>query len=304
MSSACHEPAGCNRVETNVMSWIKWSGLILASAACVAALLWAYGATSWATRTRKLTERLEAARVPPPVAAYDARELDGLPAPVQRYFRAVLRDGQSIVSAVSVSHSGRFNLSAVAERWKPFTSTQRVVTRRPGFVWDGRVAMLPGLTVHVHDAYIAGVGILHPALLGLFTLADLHGTGDIAEGELMRFVAEAAWYPTALLPSQGVRWEPLDARSARVTLDDEGLRLTLTFSFGDDGLIDTARAEARGRSVGERIEMTPWQGRFWNYAEHSGMKVPQDGEVAWLLPNGPRPYWRGHIESLRYELAR
>ena len=218
------------------MSWIKWSGLILASAACVAALLWAYGATSWATRTRKLTERLEAARVPPPVVADDARELDGLPAPVRRYFRAVLRDGQSIVSAVSVSHSGRFNLSAVAERWKPFTSTQRVVTRRPGFVWDGRVAMLPGLTVHVHDAYIAGVGILHPALLGLFTLADLHGTGDIAEGELMRFVAEAAWYPTALLPSQGVRWEPLDARSARVTLDDEGLRLTLTFSFGDDGL--------------------------------------------------------------------
>ena len=104
----------------------------------------------------------------------------------------------------------------------------------------------------------------------------------------------------------GVRtWaDLLEVAIKAAALDDEGLRLTLTFSFGDDGLIDTVRAEARGRSVGERIEMTPWQGRFWNYAEHSGMKVPQDGEVAWLLPDGPRPYWRGHIESLRYELAR
>ena len=57
----------------------------------------------------------------------------------------------------------------------PFTSTQRVTTRRPGFVWDARMAMAPGLTVHVHDAYIAGEGILHPAVLGLVSLTDLRG---------------------------------------------------------------------------------------------------------------------------------
>ena len=40
----------------------------------------------------------------------------------------------------------------------------------------------------------------------------------MAEGELMRFLAEAAWYPTALLPSQGVRWQGADERSAFATL--------------------------------------------------------------------------------------
>jgi hypothetical protein len=35
--------------------------------------------------------------------------------------------------------------------------------------------------------------------VALFTVADLHGPGDIAQGELMRFFAETAWYPTALL---------------------------------------------------------------------------------------------------------
>jgi hypothetical protein len=75
-----------------------------------------------------------------------------------------------------------------ADNWKPFTSHQRIVTRRPGFVWDARVRVMPGMEVHVHDAYVAGEGLLHPALLGLFTLADMRG-GEIARGELMHFCA-------------------------------------------------------------------------------------------------------------------
>ena len=152
-------------------------------------------------------------RIEPKV--FDKGELERLPAPVQRYLRAVLEDGQPIVAAVSVEHTGTFDLGKKAEQWKPFTSTQRVITRRPGFDWDARVAMVPGLAVRVHDAYVAGEGILHAALLGLVPLVNLRGTGEVAQGELMRFFAEAAWYPTALLPSQGVRWEAVDDRAAR-----------------------------------------------------------------------------------------
>lgn len=85
------------------------------------------------------------------------RELEGLPAPVQRYFRRVLRDGQPMVTGVRVRHQGTFNMGETTDQWKPFTSDQLVITRRPGFDWDGRVKMMPGLTVRVHDAYVAGV---------------------------------------------------------------------------------------------------------------------------------------------------
>jgi hypothetical protein len=63
--------------------------------------------------------------------------------------------------------------------------------------------------VRVHDAYVGGEGILRAAVLGLFTVAELHGPGDIAQGELMRFFAEAAWYPTAcsqVRECDGTRW--------------------------------------------------------------------------------------------------
>jgi hypothetical protein len=80
-------------------------------------------------------------------------------------------EGQPIISAVDVELTGTFNLSASEERWKPFTSRQRVVTRGPGFLWDADIAMLPGVRVRVHDAYIAGEGRLHAAVLGLFSMA-------------------------------------------------------------------------------------------------------------------------------------
>jgi hypothetical protein len=177
------------------------------------------------------------------------------------------------------------------------------VTRRPGFVWDARVAILPGIAVHVHDAYIAGVGLLKPSLLGLYALADLHGEGEIARGELLRYFAKAAWYPTALLPSQGVRWDAVDDRSAKATLADSALSVTMRVEFDGAGLIESTFVEARGATIGKAIVQTPWECRVSNYRERDGMRVPSAGEAAWLHPQGRRPYWRGTIASASYEFA-
>lgn len=270
--------------------------------AVAAAMAW--GSWRWEAATHELRQQLEAGRAAVVPLAVDFAELDGLPPVVQRYFRTVLKDGQPMLAAVSVEHLGSFNLGETEANWKPFTSTQRVMIRRPGFDWDARIRVMPGLTVKVHDAYVGGAGILHASLAGLFSLADLRGSGPIAEGELMRFVAEAAWYPTALLPSQGVRWEAADGRSARATFSDGQLTLSLLFSFGDTGLIESIAVQARGRTVGDQVIATPWRARMWNYVERDGMLIPLEGEVAWLLPQGQLPYWRGRITRIDYEFAK
>jgi len=262
-----------------------------------------YGSRRWESATKEMHAKLEAARRPIGRKTYSPDELIGLPAPVQKYFRAVLKDGQPIVSAVYVELSGTFNMSATGEKWKRFTSTQRVIAQRPGFDWEGRIEMMPGLTVRVHDAYIAGAGVLHATLLGLVSLAKLGGTPEIAQGELMRFLAEAAWYPTALLPNQGVQWKAIDDFSAKATLKDGETALTLLFCFDENGLIESVRAEARGRTVAGTVIPTPWEVQWSNYELRDGMCIPTEGKVAWLLPEGPKPYFRGRITSLRYEFT-
>lgn len=249
-----------------------------------------------------LRSRVEAGRRPVRPGRFDPAELAGLPAPVQRYFRAALRPGQPMIAALTLEHAGTFNLSERGERWLRFSSRQRVVLAQPGFDWDARIRLLPGLAIRVHDAYVDGCGILTARLLGL-PLVNQRDSPELARGELMRFLAEAAWYPTALLPSQGVQWTALDASRARADFADRGSRVSLEFDFGTDGLITTVRAEDRGRTVRGRTVPTPWEGRWSHYAERDGMQVPLEGEVAWLLADGRKPYWRGRVTRLEYQHA-
>jgi hypothetical protein len=296
------EPLGALQREEPMPAKAILLVVLVAAVAAAAAIL--SGRHRWESGTNELRARLEAGRRAVGPAPYDARELDGLPAPVQRYFRKVLRDAQPMIAAVTVEHTGTFNMGEKSDNWKRFASRQRVITQRRGFLWDARVAVVPGIAAYVHDAYVAGEGILHATAFGLVTIMNLRGTRDVAEGELMRFFAEAAWYPTALLPSQGVRWEAVDDSSARATLVDGDITLTMLFTFDDAGLIASTRAEARGRLVEGTAVPTPWEGRVWDYEVRSGMLVPLSGEVAWILPEGPKPYWRGRIERLEYEFAR
>ena len=113
------------------MTWLLWLGLVLCLLAATVVGLSAYGSNRWTDTTRQLTIRLEAARIDektrsPSPARFDSHELEDLPAPVQRYFRAVLKEGQPIVSALTIDMAGTFNMSATGEQWKPFTSRSEV----------------------------------------------------------------------------------------------------------------------------------------------------------------------------------
>jgi hypothetical protein len=158
-----------------------------------------YGAWRWRDGTEQLRSRLLNGRERIVPSTYDPRELETSPAPVQRYFRAVLKEGQPIIAVARFAHTGMFNMGETTPKWRRFSSTQIVTTKPPGFDWNGRIWMVPGVPALVHDAYVAGAGLLHAELMGLITVADVRDTPEVARGELLRYLAEAMWYPTALL---------------------------------------------------------------------------------------------------------
>lgn len=286
------------------MEILKWFVVCLAVLGLGYAGLVAFGASRWKVATRSLVAALDATRADSRATHYDAAEIAGLPTPVLRYFEQALSDGQPIIRSVDLTQSGTFNLSLEAPQWKPFTARQHVITARPGFVWDATILMFPAVPVRVVDAYIAGEGMLRPAILGLFPLGAVQSKGEIARGELMRYFAEAVWYPTALLPSQGVVWQAVDDSSALATMVDGGVSLTLLFRFGADGLVAEVHADARGGMVGKTVVMMPWDCRMSEYRQQDGMQVPFVGEVVWQTAQGETSYYRGRIERLAYAFAK
>ena len=262
-----------------------------------------YGITRWQAGTTVLRARLEGARGRIIPNTYELSELDTLPGPVQRYFRAVLREGQPMIAAAELRQEGEFDLGRETSRWAPVVATQSVVTQPPGFHWDARIRFTLAAKLFVQDAYIVGTGVLKASLLGLFDVVKVPSSMELTHAELMRFLAEAPLYPTALLPSQGVHWEPIDDTSARASLADGDLSVSLVFLFDETGLIHRVQSTGRYRAVDGAMVQTPWEAVFSNYKERGGMRIPVQGEVAWSLPEARAPYWRGRITDVLYKFS-
>jgi hypothetical protein len=259
----------------------------------------AISTNAWRQKSVALLGRLLGARQRSGPLLFEFRELEGLPEPVARYFRTVLREGQRIARSAEISQRGHFLLRAQPPAWRKFYATQHVATSPAGFVWDASIRVAPGISVLVRDALIDGAGSMRASVMGLWPLVSAEGT-EIAAGALQRYLAEAPWVPTALLPSQGVTWTPLDDASARATITSGETTVSVDFFFATDGTVRRIHTDARSREVDGDMVPTPWQGHFSNYAEMHGMKIPLHGEVEWLLEDGPQEYWRGDITSVSY----
>ena len=281
--------------------WTKVGAAILGGAAAGTAIAAAVGTRRWNRATARAVARLDA---PPrdeahPPATYDPAQLDGLPAPVVRYLSFALLPGQPLVRRARVEHRGEFLVAP--GRWRPFTSVEHFVVRPPGFVWDAAIRSAPLVVVRVRDGYHRGVGSMRAAVGALVPVTDQRGTPEMAEASLQRYLAEAPWVPTALLPGAGVVWTAVDDGTARATLTDRGVSASVDFHVGAGG--ELLRVSAlRHRDVDGTPVPTPWVGRSWDYRRLEGMMVPTAGDVEWCPPDGPPvAYWRARLTRVAYE---
>jgi hypothetical protein len=281
----------------------RLGALALGGAAAGAAVV-AIAAAAWERQTRRAVDRLDAAvdgRAGD--ERYTPAQLAGLPDPAARYFAFALTPGQRVIRRARLRQAGGFSTRPGA--WSPMSATQHVTVRPPGLVWDAAIRMAPGIHVRVRDSYLAGVGRMRGKAAALLTVVDQGGTPEMAVATLQRYLAEAPWVPTALLPTAGVRWTAVDDGTARAALTDRdaaGREVTaeVTFTFDERGAIVGVAAD-RYRDVNGTPVQTPWVGRYWAYERVNGMMVPREGEVAWLLPEGRRPYWRARLSDFSYD---
>lgn len=79
--------------------------------------------------------------------------------------------------------------------------------------------------------------------------------------------------------------------------------MSLGFRFSDSGEITSVYTPGRYREVNGRYELTTWQGRFGDYRETHGMRIPFDALVAWQLQGESVPYFKGRIVEVIYDFA-
>jgi len=230
--------------------------------------------------------------------ALDAR-WDTLPAPIQQHLRYAITDAAPSIRTARLRHAGTFR-TGPEQRWSPIVGEQYFSVASPGFVWFASLRLAPLVWIQARDRLIKGCGNMLVKPLSAFAIADAGGP-EIDQGAALRWLAESVWFPYALV-ADAVAWEAIDARSARASLRTGESTVQAVFETDADGRIAYVHAE-RYRDVGSgRSVLTPWSGRYSDYAEFGGFHVPSSVEVTWGLTDGPFSYARFHVTALEFNV--
>ena len=219
---------------------------------------------------------------------YTSNQIKDLPIPVQRYFNYTLKENQPYVSYAILQHSGDFKAS---KNWASIEGEEYFAMQKPGFVWLGKVPFFSA-----KDVYIDGTGNLKVKLLSLIKIVDAKGS-ETDQGELLRWLGEAPLFPTALLPSENLQWEPIDNNSAKVIFTDKNLTIEGVFCFNEEGQITQFKTKRYKDNTLENFT-----GYCGDYRTVDGMKVPFYLEAIWNLESGDLSYAKFKIDRIEYNI--
>ncbi len=234
---------------------------------------------------------------------YDS--LTGLPAPVQRYFRFALPDGTPYIYATQFTQQGRFRLKedsslAEDEGWKALDAREYFSADPPAFFWTAGIHLAPLVSLKGWDRNLKGEGQRYWRLLSAIPIVNAGGP-QIDQASLLRFLSEAVWIPTALLPGEYLEWAAIDPVSARATIHDHGSRVSAVFYFAADGRITHLVTHDKARRIsGRQFTGDQWTGRFYDYRAINGIKIPTRSEAIWNLPRGDFSYSQLRISGVKF----
>lgn len=221
---------------------------------------------------------------------FHSNQLSNLPAPVQRYFKHVLKDGQPYISYARIRHDGQFK-PGLTKDWVSINGEQYATTDKPGFIWKGTTTMFVA-----RDMYIADKGRLVVSLFSVFPVVDAAGA-SYDQGELLRWLGESVLYPTNLLPDERLQWVAIDSNTSRLEFRYNRLSLFFTITFNDAGEI--TEMETKRNMDAKRVET--WVIKASNYKEINNVRIPTYFDVLWRLEKGDFSYAKFTIRTVEYD---
>lgn len=181
-----------------------------------------------------------------------------------------------------------------ASSWMSFTAKQTISTTACAFDWRARTG--PAGVVSVRDALVDGRGVLDVRALGFIPLAHADSAA-VTRGELMRYLAELALAPAAILGNTSLRWRNEGPDRLIVSAGAGEMAADVSVTLGSDGRIASIFAPDRQRGVGADSLPAPWNGRFSDYRQHGGCWLPFHAEVSWTVDDAEFVYWEGDMTS-------
>jgi hypothetical protein len=224
----------------------------------------------------------------------DLQRRAGLPTAVYDLAVRLGSDPQSDTQDIRLEQTGRLKRQVGAASWMSFTAAQTISTHECAFDWRARAGRFGLLSAR--DALKDGKGRFDIMALGFIPIARTEHSSALMRGDLMRYLAELAWAPDAILLNTALRWREVGPDRLAVSAGAGETAAEVMLSLDTEGRIAGGFAPDRPRSATAPFLPTPWRGRFSDYRRHNDRWLPFAGEVGWEIDGREDVYWQGRIE--------
>ncbi len=224
-------------------------------------------------------------------------DLEGMPAPVQRYLRYAGVIGKPRVISMRLVFEGQ--MREKGKDWFNFTSEQYSFFADPArlFFMKARISGIPTWGYHAYKDTKAQMSI---KLAGLIPVVNLDDPALFTTETVTYFNDLCLFAPAALIDPR-IKWESIDAVSARAIFTNKHTSISALLYFNEAGQL--INFISRDRQDVAKKKAYPFSTPAKDYKEFSGYRLPSYGEAIWHYPDGEFVYGRFHVKSVTYNVT-
>jgi len=208
------------------------------------------------------------------------QDLSHLPEPVRRYVRQAGAVGRPRVTHFRATWSGRIRATP-DDPWMAFTAEQFNFIETPArfFLMDARKAGLPVDVLHMYEEGSASMSV---KLVSLVPLVQSTGP-ELTGAETVTLLNDLSILAPGALVEPGIRWEPLDDRSARAEYTIGANTISAELYFNDAGELVDFVSDDRLAASSDGTEFTRqrWSTPLSDYRRFGAYRLASHGEGRW-----------------------
>jgi hypothetical protein len=233
---------------------------------------------------------------------FDPSMVSNLPDPARRYFLFSISPGTQLREAAELVMGGELSLGTKEKPNYMQMQARQILAAARGFVW--RVSVGSGkVWISGSDGYAGGEGWTRFWLYNLLPVVRAGGGKDYARSAAGRSLAESLfWLPATLLPSKEVRWEPVNAHTARAVVSHQGGQHILELKVAPNGRPLSIWMMRWSRENQQRKwQLQPFGGTIEDIREQDGYRVA--GSVKggnWFGTDRYFPFYKARLISIRF----
>ena len=227
-------------------------------------------------------------------------ELNGQSELLNRFFRSVIKDSIDIPKFITVNQTAKFKTDFNSD-WRSLKATQYYTSEIPNFIWVSEMETSQFFWINAIDSYVNGKGNMLIKLNSSITVADSWGV-ELDKSGLFRYISEAVFFPSKLLPSKNLLWNILDSNKAEIKFINHDNSIVAKLYFNSEFKISKIETYDKYRALEAGFEKSLHTVYFSNYKIVNDLfEVPTSMEVEWDLASGKFKYGKFDIENISYE---